>query len=160
MIKRIVLALATLLLAISAPVGSKAQQQEPPTYTMVSEWVIPRAQWAEYEAFNKKSAQPLFERFLADGTILSWGIYATVVHQEERETHGSWFETASLANVQKVLAELAKLAPNPVINTVKHHDFLLRAPLRRSRAASALRNLIPVPNNSTRNTCSVPGLSS
>jgi hypothetical protein len=104
---------------------------------MVSEWVIPRAQWAEYEAFNKKSAQPLFERFLADGTILSWGIYATVVHQEERETHGSWFETASLANVQKVLAELAKLAPNPVINTVKHHDFLLRAPLRRNRAASA-----------------------
>jgi hypothetical protein len=137
MIKRISLVLATLLLAISAPLVSRAQQQEPPTYTMVSEWVIPRAQWTEYEAFIKKNTQPVLEKFQADGTILSWGMYATVVHQEERETHGSWFETSSLANIQKVLADIAKLAPNPIINTVKHHDFLLRAPLRRSRAASA-----------------------
>ena len=144
MIKRIVLVLATLLLAISAPVVSKAQQQEPPTYTMVSEWVIPRAQWAEYEAFTKKNTQPLFEKLQADGTILSWGIYATVVHQEDRETHGSWFETASLANVQKVLAELAKLAPNPIIINVKHHDFLMRAPLRRSRAASGSNGFVLV----------------
>jgi hypothetical protein len=134
--KQIFLLLVTLLLAQAAPVVISAQQQEPPTFTMVSEWVIPRAQWAEYEASTKKNAQPVFEKFLADGTIISWGTYATVVHQEDRETHGSWFETTSLDNIQKVLAELAKLPPNPIVNGVKHHDFLMRAPLHRSRAAS------------------------
>jgi len=124
-------------LLLLAPLAALAQQQEPSTFTDVAEWTIPRAQWAEYEAFNKKNVQPIFEKLLADGTIISWGIFTTMVHQEDRETHGSWFEATSIANLEKALAELIK-TPNPIINGtgIKHHDLLLRSPSRRSRAGA------------------------
>ncbi len=134
MLKRTQLFLAALVFLLMLPLAAPAQmQQEPPTFTMVSEWVIPRAQWNDYVAFGKKNAQPVFEKLLADGTIVGWGMFETIVHQEDRETHGSWFEATSIANLEKTLAELRKLPPNPIVANVKHHDFLIRSPLARRK---------------------------
>jgi hypothetical protein len=134
-------ALALVLLAF-AP-AAQAQQQDPGTFTSVAEWTIPRAQWAEYEAALKKDTVPVLQKLQADGTIISWGVYTTMVHQEDRETHGQWFEAASIANLEKALAELVK-TPNTTINNpaVKHHDFVLRNSLRRSRAGSGMNGYL------------------
>ena len=124
------------LLLLAPLVASAQQQQEPPTFTFVAEWAIPRAQWADFVAFNEKNGKPALDKLLADGTLIGYGTYATVVHQEERETHGTWFEATSIANIEKALGELLKLPPNPAITTgAKHHDFLLRSPLHRTKAA-------------------------
>ena len=111
---------------------------EPTTYTYVSEWVIARAQWADWEALGTKSTKPILDKLLADGTILSYGLYTNIVHSENEPTHASWFEAGSTGAIEKVLAELGKLSPNAIMNapTTKHRDFLLQSQLRRVKASS------------------------
>ena len=117
MSKRMIYALVFVTL-LGAPLAALAQTPpEPSTYTYVSEWTIPRAQWADWEAFGEKNARPIFEKLMADGTIQSWGLYVTTLHVEGYPTHGSWFETADIASVYKVLAALAKLPANPIMNS-------------------------------------------
>ncbi len=137
MSKRVFFVLAAFALLLLAPFAALAQQQEPSTVSFVSEWAIPRAQWADYQAFREKTAKPIFDKMLADGTIISWGMYATVVHDESGITHGVWYEATSIAALQRVLDELLKLPTNPIqAGATKHRDYLLRAPLRRSKAAN------------------------
>ncbi len=125
------------LLLLAPTLVSAQQQQEPPTFTFVAEWAVPRAQWADFVNFNEKNGKPVLDKLLADGTIIGYGTFATIVHQEDRETHGTWFEATSIANIEKALGELLKLPPNPAITTgAKHHDFLLRLVLHRSKTAS------------------------
>lgn len=145
MSKRVRFILAALALLLIVPLAASAQEQKP-TYIMVSDWGIPRAQWAEWTALSDKNAKPIFEKFSADGTILGWGLYATIVHDESGITHGSWFETASVAGVEKVLAELAKLPPNPIMTaaTTKHRDYLLQSQIHQSRAASGSNGYLRV----------------
>ena len=140
--RRIFWFLATVCSLAFVPLVGLAQQPAPSTFIYVSEWVIPRAQWTEYEASNKKDVQPVFERLLADGTIISWGFTSTLVHQEEGITHGSWYEATSMANLEKVASELRKLPPNPILNGVKHDDILLRTTIRRSRPANGTNGFL------------------
>ncbi len=130
------------------PSVSAQTQAEPLPYVYVSQWTIPRAQWAEFETYADKSVRPVFEKLMADGTLQSWGLYATAVHVEEYPTHGAWFQAASIADVMKALAELSKLPANPIVNapTSKHRDYLLHAQMTRWRTASGSNGLLWVNN--------------
>ncbi len=136
--KRVFLLLAALALMLVAPLMVSAQmQQEPPNFVYVSEWAIPRAQWGDWVASNEKNNKPIYDKMLADGTIIGYGIFSTNVHDESGITHGSWFEATSLAAIEKVLVEVTKLPPSPVANAAtKHRDYLLRTSLHRAKAAS------------------------
>ncbi len=137
MSKRVSLLLAMLALMLLAPLAVSAQQQEPPTFTYVSEWAVPRAQWADWVAYAQKNTKPIFEKAMADGTIIGWGMYTTVVHDDSGITHGSWYEATSIAAIEKVGAELAKLPQNTILTAAtKHRDYLLRSTFHRSKAAS------------------------
>lgn len=138
MSKRVALFLTVLAALVLVPLVASAQMApEPPTYTYVSEWAIPRAQWKEWTDSNEKNNKPIYEKMMADGTIIGYGLYNIFVHDESGITHGSWFETASLAAVDKVMAEIVKLPPNPVANAAtKHRDYLIRSSLRRIKAGS------------------------
>lgn len=141
--RRIFWFLATVCVLSFLPLVGLAQQQAPSTFIYVSDWTIPRAHWEEYEAFSKKNAQPVFERLLADGTIISWGFLSTLVHQEDGYTHTNWYEATSMANLEKTAAELRKLPPNPIVNAgVKHQDLLLRTSLRRTRPGSGTNGFL------------------
>jgi hypothetical protein len=146
MSKRVLLILAALPLLLLVSLAASAQQQ--PTYIMVSEWTIPRAQWTDWVAFGEKNAKPIYEKFAGDGTILSWGTYANIVHVEGQATHASWYETSSLAGIEKVLAELTKIPPSPIMTaaTTKHRDFLLQTQIRQSRAGSGTNGFLRVNN--------------
>lgn len=147
--KRISILLTAFALLLLAPLVALAQQQEePPTFTFVSEWAIPRTQWPEYQAAREKNTKPIFDKMLADGTIISWGMYVTVVHDESGITHGTWYETTSIAALERVLGELIKLTPSPMqLAATKHRDYLLRSPLRRSKAASGSNGYLWVSAN-------------
>ncbi len=130
--------LAAWAVLLVAPLRVSAQaQQEPPNFLYVSEWAIPRAHWADWVASNEKNNKPLYDKMVADGTLIDYGMYTTIVHDDSGITHGSWFEATNIAALEKVLAELRKLPPNPIANAAtKHRDYLLRTSLRRTKAAS------------------------
>ncbi len=121
-----------------AAAQAQAAQPEPTTYSFVSEWMIARAQWADWETLNTTKTKPVLDKLLADGTILSYGLYTNMVHSENEATHGRWFEATSTAAIEKALAELGKISPNPIVNapTTKHRDYLLQSQLRRVKAGN------------------------
>jgi hypothetical protein len=68
------------------------------------------------------------DKLLADGTIVSYGAYSNILHQEGEPTHGSWFSSTSEGNLLKALEAIYK-QPNmvaaPVQAASKHWDMLL-----------------------------------
>ncbi|MFQ5817547.1 MAG: hypothetical protein ACE5H2_06280 [Terriglobia bacterium] len=133
MSRRIYLLVALLCLPLLAPLVATAQQEEP-LFTYVSDWNIPRAQWAEFTAYGEENLHPVLERLLADGTIVAWGNFVTEVHLENGRTHGAWWSARSIAGIERVLAELRKLPPIAGVAGAKHYDYLLRSPIHRGRA--------------------------
>jgi hypothetical protein len=110
---------------------------EPPTYTFIIERTIPRAMWEDWEKFAQEKYRPVLEKLMADGTIVSWGLFATVVHVDGSPTHGSWMEAPSIESMHKALAELGKL-PNPIMASpnVTHRDRWLHSQVRHARTSS------------------------
>ena len=108
-----------------------AMAQEAPVYTYVAHWNVPRAQWAEFTAFGEESVRPVLERLLANGTIVSWGISTTVVHEENGTTHEVWWAASSIAGIERAREELVKVSPSAVVPDAKHHDHLLQSLIHR-----------------------------
>src|SRR5260370_30841634 len=77
MLKRIAGLVVVALLVFSAPVALPQQEQAQTVYTFVSLWQIPRANWAQFSENNEKITDPILQHILADGTIISWGIFET-----------------------------------------------------------------------------------
>ncbi len=120
---------------LTVPLVASAQQAS--TFTVVAEWAIPRAHWAEYQAYDEKNVKPIFDKMLANGTILGYGFYTTAVHDESGITHGSWYEVPSFAAIEKVQTELLKISTTPILSSAtKHRDYILRARVRQGKAAS------------------------
>src|ERR1700675_4737341 len=86
--------------------GSAAAQsataEKPTVYTYVAEWAVPRAMWADYQK-QEDGELDAMKKAVADGTIVSYGEFSVLNHQEGAPTHGSWFTATSMANLMKVL---------------------------------------------------------
>ena len=114
------------LLMLSAPAAFSQKEQPQRLYTYVSQFQVPRANWAQFAEETEKLADPVFERLMADGTIVSWGDFEFVVHTPDGMTHGSWWQATSFAGIMRVLDELRKAGPRPGQNAAtKHEDALL-----------------------------------
>lgn len=102
-----------------------AAQQEQQYFTYVSEWAVPRAQWAAFEK-EEESQVPTMRKLVADGLLVDWGSEAARVHQENGYTHSEWFTATSRANLLKALEILWKTATNAsYVATTKHKDLFL-----------------------------------
>ena len=137
MSRRIYLVLAVLCMALLVPLVATAQQQETPVFTFVALWNVPRAQWGDFTAFAEKNTRPILDRLLADGTLVGWGNFNTVVHTEDGYTHGAWFAASSIAAIERALGELLKLPPNPAALGARHRDHLFRTLIHRARTVNA-----------------------
>jgi hypothetical protein len=110
--------------------GSAAAQsaaaEKPVVYTYVSEWAVPRAMWADFKKEDDADIEAM-KKGMADGTLVSYGTFSVVNHQEGAPTHGSWFTATSMANLMKFLEGLrsAPGATAPVLAASKHWDFIL-----------------------------------
>ncbi|HKR26223.1 MAG TPA: hypothetical protein VJS11_02170 [Acidobacteriaceae bacterium] len=106
-------------------VAAQANNQEQGYYTYVSQWQVPRADWAAFEK-QEKEDDATMQKLVSDGTIISWGDEAARVHTPEGYTHADWFTATSRANLLKALEQMYGSATNSAfVATTKHADLLL-----------------------------------
>ena len=139
MIKRIAGLLVVAVLTVILVPAALPQMESPPTvYTFVSQFQIPRANWAAYAEDSEKSFVPLMDKLMADGTIVSWSTFEHVVHTPEGFTHGAAWSSNSIAGLMKVLDEARKAGPRPgQIAATKHEDYLMQSTMYRVGSGTA-----------------------
>ncbi|MGE5206195.1 MAG: hypothetical protein ACM3PW_11295 [Chlamydiota bacterium] len=115
-----------LLLFAMAPAQAQMSAQKPAVYTYVAQWSVPRAQWGDM-AKMQQSDIPALDRLVADGTLTSYGLYESAVHQMKGPTHGNWFQASSMAGIFKALDVLqGSTASNAaLLGSGSHQDLLL-----------------------------------
>jgi hypothetical protein len=127
--KRSLLTLLLVLLGsmLATPTSSVSAQsastEKPALFTYVSLFAVPRAQWSDFEK-AEMSDEAEMKKLAADGTIVGWGSFVRVAHQEGEPTHGDWFSATSQANLMKGLEALigTGTAKDPVYMNTKHWD--------------------------------------
>src|ERR1700730_9827951 len=87
------------------PALAQTASEKPAIYTYVAQWSVPRAMWPDYEK-QQAAGNEAMKKLVADGTLVSYGDFAVLNHQEGAPTHGSWFSSTSMANLMKVLEGL------------------------------------------------------
>jgi hypothetical protein len=114
--------------ALIVPIAlSQMGQAQPVVYTFVSQFQVPRANWAQYSENTEKSFVPIAEKLVADGTILSYSTFESIVHAPDGYTHGAAWSSTSIAGLTKVLDEVRKASPQPgQIAATKHEDYLMQ----------------------------------
>src|SRR5436309_803159 len=133
MTKRIAGLLVIVLAVMLVPAALPQMEPTPTVYTFVSQFQIPRANWAGYSEDTEKTVVPILEKLTADGTILSWSTFEQVVHTVDGYSHGAAWSSTSIAGLTKVLDEVRKAGPRPgQIAATKHEDFLMQTSLYRA----------------------------
>lgn len=111
---------------LSTPAAFSQKEQPQRLFTYVSQFQVPRANWAQFAEETEKLGDPVLERLMADDTIVSWGDFESVVHTPDGMTHGSWWQATSFKGILRVLDELRKAGPRPAREAAtKHEDALL-----------------------------------
>ena len=128
MLKWIAGLVVVVLAVMVVPAGISQTEPAPRVYTYVSQFQIPRANWAQYAEDNEKTFVPVVEKSLADGSIASWSTFEQVVHTPDGYTHGAAWSSNSIAGLMKVLDEVRKNGPRPgQIAATKHEDYLMQS---------------------------------
>jgi hypothetical protein len=121
------------LAVVSAPIALSQMEPAPIVYTFVSQFQVPRANWASYSEDTEKTVVPILEKLSADGTILGWSTFEQVVHTTDGYTHGAAWTSTSIAGLMKVLDEVSKAGPRPgQIAATKHEDLLMQTSIYRT----------------------------
>ena len=116
------------LAVVCAPIAFSQAEPTPPVYTYVSQFQIPRANWAQYSEDTEKTFVPVAQKLLADGSIVSWSTFEQVVHTADGFTHGAAWSSNSISGLMKVLDEIRKAGPPRPgqIAATKHEDYLMQ----------------------------------
>src|SRR6266513_1107671 len=127
MLKRIAGLLVIVLAAMLVPAALPQMEPTPTEYTFVSQFQVPRANWAAYSEDTEKTVVPIAEKLTADGTIVSWSTFEQVVHTPDGYTHGAAWSSTSISGLMKVLDEIRKAGlPPGQISASKHKDYLMQ----------------------------------
>jgi hypothetical protein len=123
--------LVVVVLAVMiVPAAVSQMESTPVIYTYVSQFQVPRANWAAYSEDTEKSLVPIVEKLTADGAIASWSTFETVVHTPDGYTHGAAWSSSTISGLMKVLDEVRKSSPRPgQIAATKHEDLLMQTRL-------------------------------
>lgn len=133
MTKRIAGLLVIALAVMLVPAALPQMEPTPTVYTFVSQFQVPRANWAAYSEDTEKTVVPILEKLTADGTILSWSTFEQVVHTVDGHTHGAAWSSTSIAGLMKVLDEVRKAGLRPgQIAATRHEDFLMQTSMYRA----------------------------
>jgi hypothetical protein len=132
------------ILCLALPMVGPAQAQaaapgKPPVYTYVAQWDVPRPQWGDMVKLDEAD-KPLLDKLVADGTLVGYGAYTNLIHQEGEPTHGSWFSATSEGKLMKALEAIYAQPGSvgaPVQAASKHWDLILTGDIYNSKAGSA-----------------------
>jgi hypothetical protein len=110
--------------AIAAPVGAQTSEvkEKPQMYSYISNWAIPRAQWAEMAKAGEADRAAL-EKALAGGTLVAYGSDVSLIHSRDGATHDQWWSAMSLAGVINVLEQFYQSgnSTSPVLSSATNH---------------------------------------
>jgi hypothetical protein len=138
MLKRIAVLLVFVLAMTLVPAALPQMEPTPIVYTYVSQFQVPRANWAQYSEDTDKTFVPVAEKLMADGTIVGWSTFELVVHTPDGYTHGSAWSSNTIAGLMKVLDEVRKNGPRPgQIAATKHEDYLMQSSMYRGGSGTA-----------------------
>ncbi len=125
--KQIAGLIVIVLAAMLVPAALPQMEPTPVVYTYVSQFQVPRANWAQYSEDTEKTLVPVAEKSLADGTILSWSTFEQVIHTPDGYTHGAAWSSNTISGLMKVLDEVRKNGPRASqIAATKHEDYLMQ----------------------------------
>lgn len=128
-----------LLTIVPAQAQMAPPPSKPPIYIYVSTWAVPRAQWPDVVKLDATD-KSVDEKLLANGTIVGYGAYTNLIHQEGEPTHGSWFTATSEGNLMKAL-EAYYANPgstdSPVEAASKHWDLILTGDIYNSKPGTS-----------------------
>ena len=128
MMKRIAGLLLIVLAVMLVPAALPQMEPAPIVYTYVSQFQIPRANWAQYAEDTEKTFVPIVEKLSADGTLVGWTTFEQVVHTPDGYTHGAAWSSNTIAGLMKVLDEVRKNGPRPAqVSATKHEDYLMQS---------------------------------
>lgn len=134
--------LSILCLALASIGPAQAQtpaKSKPQVYTYVATWDVPRAQWGDMAKLDEQD-KPLLDKLVSEGTIVGYGAYTNLIHQEGEPTHGTWFSATSEGNLLKALeafyAQPASVGA-PVQGASKHWDQILTGDIYNGKAGSS-----------------------
>lgn len=130
---RIVLALA---LALVFAAGAAAAQEALPVIYIADFHVQPGKEGDFLDVVNKYHS-PAFDKLIADGAVVAWGVDVPVLHSPGGATHTIWWACPNMAGMDKVNAAIAELSSKMeaegararfmgTIDLSKHVDYLLR----------------------------------
>lgn len=137
MLKRIAGLFVVVLAVIIVPAALSQMEPAQPVYTFVSQFQVPRANWAQFAEDNEKTFVPIAERFMADGTLVGWSTFESIVHTPDGYTHGASWSSNSLAGITRVLDELRKAAPRPgQVAATKHEDLLMQSTMHHASSVT------------------------
>lgn len=122
------------MLAAAAPLQAQDDMAKPPVFIYVSTWAVPRAQWSDMAKVSDQE-RALEDKLLADGTIVEYGGYENIVHNEAQPTHGSWYVASSEEGILKLLQAFRSRPESaaPVLAASKHRDLFLMSRTYKSR---------------------------
>jgi hypothetical protein len=130
--KRIAGLLVIVFAAMLVPAALPQMEPTPVVYTYVSQFQVPRANWAAYSEDTEKTVVPIVEKMTADETILSWSTFEQVIHTPDGYTHGAAWSSTSISGLMKVLDEIRKSGPRPgQVAATKHEDLLMQSSMYR-----------------------------
>ena len=128
MTKRIAGLLLIVLAVILVPAALPQMEPTPVVYTYVSQFQVPRANWAQYSEDTEKTFVPVVDKLMADGTLAGYSTFEQVVHTPDGYTHGAAWSSNTIAGLMKVLDEVRKNGPRPgQIAATKHEDLLMQS---------------------------------
>jgi len=108
--------------------GSSDEKEKPPIYTYVAQWEVARPDWPAFEKYDA-AQKPVFDKLIADGTIIGYGFFKMAAHTEASPNHGSWWTATSMANLMKVLSLVGAQSIPAEIEKIeaasKHFDLIL-----------------------------------
>ncbi len=146
--KRLIgVAVGLMLVALAVVVPAAVSQMETaqPVYTYVSQFQVARANWAQFTEESEKTFVPIAEKFMADGTLVGWSTFETIVHTPDGYTHGSAWSSNSIAGLTHVLDELRKSGPRPgQIAATKHEDLLMQSTMYHASSTSGTSGYLRV----------------
>ncbi|MFZ0707196.1 MAG: hypothetical protein WAM71_16475 [Candidatus Korobacteraceae bacterium] len=113
-----------LVIAMATPLMAQNDMKEKsPIYIYISEWSIPRAQWADMEK-SEASDQTMLQSAMSAGTLVAYGSDVNLVHQPDGYTHDDWWVSTSMAGVLNMLDQFYKAgsSASPVLTSATRHE--------------------------------------
>lgn len=123
----------------------RAAAQDQTNFTYVSQWTVPRAEWANFEK-QEMQDDATMQKLVANGTIIDFGDARTSVHTEDGYSYANWFTATSRDNILKALEELSGSASTTpaLISASKHSDLFLHTIAHGGKSSSGTTGYLRV----------------